>query len=226
MDLIVHEDRVAQAEALAIAVAGDVNAALAATGAAAIAVPGGSTPKPFLAALAAAPVDWSAVTVMATDERWAPPTDDRSNERMIRSAMGDDVRFLPFWTEGATPMEAAKALTGLIAPLTPLTSVVMGMGADMHCASLFPGGDGLAEAMAPACETLVLPMTAPGAPEPRVTLTLPALAGARRLRLLICGDDKRRALDRALTERDPLIAPVAAVLRGAGAGAVEVHWAP
>lgn len=225
MDLVIHEDRVEQAKALAIAVAADINAALATEGRAAIAVPGGSTPKAFLAALAAAPVDWSAVTVMATDERWAPPTDERSNERMIRAAMAAaPIRFLPFWVEDAGPMEAAKALSDRIAPLAPLTSVVMGMGADMHCASLFPGGDGLDAAMASSCETLVLPMTAPGAPEPRVTLTLPALASARDLRLIISGEDKREALDRALAERDPAVAPVSAVIRNAGA--VEVHWAP
>lgn len=225
MDLIIHEDRVEQAKALAIAVASDINAALAAEGRAAIAVPGGSTPKAFLAALAAAPVDWSAVTVMATDERWAPPTDERSNERMIRAAMqAAPIRFLPFWAEGAAPLEAARGLSDRLAPLVPLTSVVMGMGADMHCASLFPGGDGLEGALAPSCDTLVLPMTAPGAPEPRITLTLPALAGAGRLRVIISGEDKKSALDRALAERDPLIAPVSAVLR-ASAG-VEVHWAP
>ena len=64
----------------------------------------------------------------------------------------------------------------------------------------------------------------PGAPEPRVTLTLPALAGAKRLRLLINGAEKRDALDRALAEPDPLAAPVAAVL--SNARSVEVHWAP
>lgn len=224
MDLIVHEDRVAQAEALAIAVAGDVNRAIASEGAAAIAVPGGSTPKPFLAALAAAPVDWSALTVMATDERWAQPSDPRSNEGMIRGVMGEAVRFLPFWREGETPQTVSKTLSDEIAALTPLTSVVMGMGADMHCASLFPGGDGLDQAMASDCGAPVLPITAPGAPEPRVTLTAPALTGAKHLRLLIAGDDKREAFDRALLEHDPLIAPVSAVLRGAAS--VEVHWAP
>ncbi|MEO1612437.1 MAG: 6-phosphogluconolactonase, partial [Pseudomonadota bacterium] len=202
MDFIEHEDRAIQAEALAVAVAGDIAEAIAAEGRAAIAVPGGSTPRPFLAALAAAPVDWSAVAVMATDERWAPPSDERSNEGMIRAAMAAaPIRFAPFWIEDETPHAAAKALTAQIAPLTPLTSVVIGMGADMHCASLFPGGDGLVEAMSPSCETLVLPMTAPGAPEPRVTLTLPALIGARRLRLMISGEEKKDALDRALEMR-------------------------
>ena len=225
MDLIVHEDRAEQAEAVALAVAGELIAAVASTGRAVVAVPGGSSPGAFLAALAAAPVDWEKVTLMATDERWVPPDDERSNERMIRRAMmAAPIRFLPFWRERMAATEAAKAVSDEVRALAPLTSVVLGMGADMHCASLFPGGQGLAEGLDPACAAYALPISAPGAPEPRITLTLPALAGGARVRLLIAGEEKREALDRALAARDPLVAPVSAVLRRAARA--EAHWAP
>lgn len=225
MDLIVHESRAEQAEAVAVAVAEELIAAVAARGAAAVAVPGGSSPGAFLAALAVAPVDWDAVTVMATDERWVSPDDGRSNEGMIRKAMAAaPIRFLPFWREGATAAEAARAASDQVAAIAPLTSVVLGMGADMHCASLFPGGEGLADGLDPSCASFALPIAAPGAPEPRITLTMPALAGAGSVRLLISGEEKREALDRALTATDPLAAPVSAVLRRARR--VEAHWAP
>lgn len=225
MDLIAHENRADQAEAVALAVAEELIAAVAAKGRASVAVPGGSSPRAFLAALAAAPVDWDAVTVMATDERWVSPDDERSNARMIREAMSAaPIRFLSFWREGVTAAAAARSVGEEVRALAPLTSVVLGMGTDMHCASLFPGGEGLAEGLDQHCAASLLPITAPGAPEPRITLTLPVLTNAACVRLLISGDEKRDAFDRALACRDPLEAPVAAVLRRARRA--EAHWAP
>jgi 6-phosphogluconolactonase len=59
--------------------------------------------------------------------------------------------------------------------------VVLGMGEDGHTASLFPGADNLAAALAPKNGQLVMAIRAPGAPQPRLTLTLPALLDARNL---------------------------------------------
>lgn len=226
MRVIEYADREAQATGLAEAVAADLRAALAATGRASFAAPGGATPAAFLAALAAEDLGWPAVTVLPGDERWAPPTDMRSNEGMIRAAFaktGAAPAMLSFWREDETPASAAPALGGAVAQHLPLIVAVIGMGADMHCASLFPGGDGLADAMAPDAPP-VMAIAAPGAPEPRVTLTAPVLSGAGRLHLLITGEEKRAALERALAETDPLAAPVGAVLRSAASP--QIHWAP
>ena len=92
------------------------------------------------------------------------------------------------------------------------------MGADMHTASLFPGAVGLAEALAPGAPPAVA-IHAPGADEPRITLSAPVLAAAER-HLLITGSDKRAALEKALSLNDPTKAPVLAVLNGA-----KVHYA-
>jgi 6-phosphogluconolactonase len=88
----------------------------------------------------------------------------------------------------------------------------------MHTASLFPGADRLAEALAPDAPVL-LPMRAEAAGEPRITLTAPVLAGAMHIHILITGAEKRAAVERA-AGMDPLEAPVAAVLKNA-----TVHWA-
>jgi 6-phosphogluconolactonase len=89
----------------------------------------------------------------------------------------------------------------------------------MHTASLFPEADQLKEAMAPKAPVLMA-MRAPGAPEPRITLSARVLDGALAKHIVIFGDEKRKALEVA-RHKNPLDAPVAAVLTGA-----TVHWAP
>jgi 6-phosphogluconolactonase len=88
----------------------------------------------------------------------------------------------------------------------------------MHTASLFPGGDRLAEALAPDAPILV-PMRADAAGEPRVTLTARVLADAMAIHVLIAGKDKRAAIEKAET-LPPEVAPIQAVLANA-----TVHWA-
>ena len=78
---------------LAEAVAGDVafiiESALDARGEALIALPGGKTPLPIYAKLAAAKLNWKKVTIVPTDERLVELSDPRSNIRAIAQA------FLP-----------------------------------------------------------------------------------------------------------------------------------
>lgn len=222
-----YADGPALAAGLAGKVAADLNKALAAQGRATLAVPGGSTPGPFLTALANEDLDWQRIAVCPTDERWAPPDHERSNERMIRRTLlenGANPTFLPFWREGMTPDEAAPDVAEAFAPHLPLDVCVVGMGADMHCASLFPGGDGLAAAMDADAKAVIAPITAPGAPEPRITLTAARLTEARRVYLLITGAEKRVAMLSAYVESDVLKAPVGAILRRAADA--ETHWAP
>lgn len=222
-----YADGAALAKGLATKVAADLNRALAAKGRATLAVPGGSTPGPFLTALAAEDIDWPRVAVCPTDERWAPPDHERSNERMIRRTLlenGASPTFLPFWREGLTPEEAAPAVAEAFAPHLPLDVCVTGMGADMHTASLFPGGEGLEAAMDPDGQAVIAPITAPGAPEPRITLTAARLTEAARVYLLITGAEKRVAMLGAYVESDVLKAPVGAILRRSVHA--ETHWAP
>ena len=110
-----------------------------------------------------------------------------------------------FWMAAATVFKGA-----------PLT--LLGMGADMHTASLFPGADRLEEALSSSAP-LLLPMRAEAAGEPRITLTAPTLREAFNIHILITGAEKRAALERAMT-LTPMEAPVRAVLDNA-----TVHWA-
>ena len=101
----------------------------------------------------------------------------------------------------------------------PIDICLLGMGADMHTASLIPGAEGLEAALDPHAPILV-PIRAKGEEEARVTLSARVLAGAVCTHLMITGARKRTALERARHLR-PLEAPVAAVL-----GNATVHWAP
>ena len=79
----------------------------------------------------------------------------------------------------------------------------------------FPGADGLAEIVDPAARALVAAVRAPGAAEPRLTLTGRAILSARSLALHIEGEAKRATLARALGEGPIDEAPIRAALRGA-----------
>ena len=127
-------------------------------------------------------------------------------------------RLLPMHAATATPEQALPALTAAILPALPLTVALLGMGADMHTASLFPGADHLAAALSSDAPPLMA-LRSDAAGEPRLTLTAPVLRGARHLHILITGADKHAAVLRA-AELSPLQAPVACVLDRA-----TVHWA-
>jgi 6-phosphogluconolactonase len=207
---------------LADRIAGQLADFLRREGRATLALPGGETPGPAFDVLSGLDLDWANVTILPTDERWVPEDSPRSNAGLLRRRLlvnrAAAARLVALHTPGATPEAALPALTRAVHPLLPISVLVLGMGDDMHTASLFPGADRLAEALAGDAPPLMA-LRAPGAPEPRVTLTAPVLRGALNTHLLIIGADKRAALERAQT-LPPDQAPVRAVLSNA-----TVHWA-
>jgi len=230
--VIAHPDRASAAEALADRVAGELARALAAGGRARLAVPGGRTPRDFLRALATRELDWARVDILPGDDRWLGEADPRSNGALLRDALAGTpaaaARRLALVTEDATPELGAAAVEAALAAAlgrpARLDVAVLGVGEDGHTASLFPNGDHLAQALAPDCPHIVRPMRAPGAAEPRITLTLPVLAGAGALHILAFGEGKRAALTRA-AESAPDAAPIRAIAEAA-ARPPSVYWAP
>jgi 6-phosphogluconolactonase len=188
---------------------------------ASFAVPGGTTPGPIFDNLCAVDLDWSRVHVMLTDERWVSETSERSNTRLLRERLliekAADAIYLPLYADAATPEEKLPELAEALMPEMPISVMLLGMGADMHTASIFPGADQLDLALH-GDEHLVA-MRAPGAPEPRITLSANVLKSAMSRHLVIVGAEKRAALDRA-RELPPEQAPVGAILNG-----TTVHWA-
>lgn len=222
MKLLEYPDRDMMMIDLANVLAGEIGAALRSKDAVSIAVPGGTTPGPVFDALCAADLDWSRVTVIPTDERWVPEDHDRSNARLIRSrlltARAAGARFLSLYTGDDTPEAAEPALADALAPQLPLSVLLLGMGDDMHTASLIPGADRLAEALDPGAPPLMI-LHAPSVPEPRITMTAQVLEKALFTHIVITGESKRAALERA-ARLDATEAPIRQVLSGA-----TVHWA-
>ncbi|WP_293447704.1 6-phosphogluconolactonase [Planktotalea sp.] len=208
---------------LANQIAGDLNAALLHEERVCLAVPGGTTPGPLFDVLCAADLPWDRVDVMLTDERWVPSDSDRSNTLLIRERLlvnrAAAARLLPLYKEAEQPEQVLDALEEMIAPELPIAVLLLGMGADMHTASLFPRAEKLAEGLAPDAPIL-LPIAATDTQETRVSLSARVLDGALRKHIVIIGAEKRAAFEKA-QGLDPIEAPIKAVLTGA-----DVHWAP
>lgn len=208
--------------ALADEIATALGAAIDLRGRATLSVPGGTTPGPVFDALSTRDLDWSRVAVLLNDERWVDEASPRSNTKLVRERLlrgpAAAARLLALHAATPTPEESLAALAEGIAPHLPIDVLLLGMGADMHTASLFPGADRLAEALAPDAP-LLMALRAEAAGEPRISLTAPVLLAARATHLMILGPEKRAALVRALT-LPAATAPVALVLPQA-----KVHWA-
>ena len=225
----VHEftDRLTLADKLAHKVEAQLKKGIAARGHAVLAISGGTTPKAFFAVLARAKVDWSKVTVTLVDERWVPETSDRSNAALVRNFLlkqnAEAATFLPLYNGAKDPDAGSAELAKAIGALpTPFDVVVLGMGPDGHTASFFPGGNHLAQALDLKGKEPVISMTAAGADEPRITLTLPRILDTEALFLHFEGDDKRKVFDEARAGGDY---PIAAVLSQSKTP-VDVYWSP
>lgn len=220
-------------EALSLRAAGAIARAIdgvvRATGRCSLALSGGSTPGPLYRLLATRfrdAVPWAEVHVFWTDERWVPPDDPRSNQRMAREALLDHVpcpagNVHPMPTHFADPGRAAReyeaTLAGWFAGARPRFDLaILGLGADGHTASLFPGSAAVREEARG-----VLAVTGPADPPRRLTLTLPVLARSARSHFLVAGAGKAPEVRRVLSgAADPEVFPAARIHRAPG----EVVW--
>lgn len=200
--------------------------AVANQGFAGFAATGGSTPAPVYDRLAQATAPWDKVMVTLTDERWVPPTDPSSNEKLVREHLltGEAAKagFSPLYFEGVSHEEAALKAQAGVAAAAPFGVVLLGVGPDGHFASLFPGNPVLARGLDPASDRLVLAVP-PGDPAPdmpRISLTFQALTQTALIVLLVTGQAKRALLD---GEVDQTL-PVAAILNQDRAK-VRILWA-
>lgn len=181
-------------EDVARAGADQVAAALA-DGARTLVLAGGTTPEKCYELLAErSDVRWGRVTVLFGDERCVAPDDAESNYRMAREKLLDRVSPASVHRIAGElgPDEAAAAYDSIVAGLAPLDVVLLGLGEDGHTASLFPGHPELE-----ATGWAVAVRNSPKPPPERVSLTLPALRGARLVMFLATGAGKADAVAKA-----------------------------
>jgi 6-phosphogluconolactonase len=215
-----YPDRDTLMRDLAELVADQLRGAHGSKGRATLAVPGGTTPAPFLAALSEADLPWADVSVLPTDERMVSELSSRSNARLIRESLLQGSASAARFVDMYEPLLGARRAR--VAAVLPIDVAVLGMGADMHTASLFPGAPELAEALAEGAPEIV-EIHPPGQPEARLTLTAPVLRAASVIHILITGPDKLAALEAALAGGPVAEAPVRAVLTAPCP--VTVHYA-
>ncbi len=188
-----------------IAIASD---AIAARGRAAIALSGGSTPKllhQILAKRGKSALAWDQVDLWFGDERTVPPDHKDSNYRMVKETLIDPLGIDPARVhrivgDSADHAAAAAAyaaeLVGSLGTPPVLDLMFLGMGPDGHTASLFPGTPALTATDWVVANPVDSPVTS--GKTTRITMTFPAIAAARHVRLLICGHDKAARLAEVL----------------------------
>ncbi len=174
-----------------------------------VALAGGSTPI-LLYSLLAQPlfrdsIEWERVHLFFGDERAVPPDSPDSNYRMAHESLLAHIPLPPeniHRLRGESEDLDAEAFRyeAEIRALFPDTAVpafdlvLLGMGADGHCASLFPHKASLGEQ-----NRLVVPAE-PGLKPfvPRLTFTYPLLNHAKQTLFLVSGADKAETLQQVL----------------------------
>jgi 6-phosphogluconolactonase len=229
--VVVHRDKQLLADSVAARLVTRIVDAQAARGFASIVLTGGSISSAALAALAASPardaVDWAHVDVWWGDERFLPAGDPDRNETGAREVLLDRlpldparVHPMPASDGPAGPdvdlaavryaddLAAAAQRYGTLRDTVPVFDVLMlGVGPDAHVASLFPEMAGVHE-----LERSVIGVHGSPKPPPlRISLTLPAIARAEEVWLVVAGADKARAVGLSLRGAGPVQAPAAAV---------------
>lgn len=188
-----------------------------------IALAGGSTPRAVYRLLADdSYINFRQWQIFWSDERCVPPTDAASNYAMAKAALLDRLATPPALVlrmagEG-DPAAAAAAYARTVRELTPpnpaagtgetprFDLILLGMGADGHTASLFPGAPALDEHA-----RLVVATPAPTG-QMRLTFTYPLLNAARRVLILVSGAEKAATLRAVLQgPHDPARYPVQGV---------------
>jgi 6-phosphogluconolactonase len=195
-----------------------------------LAFPGGETPKPIYTKLAEASLPWKRVTIIPGDERLVPMDSNLSNVRAIAQAfLPLGARVVPITGDIADYRLAGNSADARLQDLPwPPDLVWLGMGADGHTASIFPGPD-LDDALnAPKARRAVGVMPDPmpkDAPVARVTLTRPAILSARTILITLRGQEKRELLEQAIDDGHSSKLPIGRVLAEAEQP-IDIHWAP
>lgn len=181
---------------------------------------GGTTPRAVYEQLRTNRLEWGSVDMWLSDERWVPADHEESNGRMaVESLVAHvDARFLrPRWSEYLTAADSAAFYEADLRRIMPdgvSDVVLLGMGADGHTASLFPGTEALAET-----DRWFVHNEVPQLDTWRMTATAPMIQRARNVFVLVSGQSKAEVLTEVLEGPDGVY-PIQLLHHAAG----DVVW--
>jgi 6-phosphogluconolactonase len=155
---------------------------------------GGSTPEPLYNLLAenkelVSDVQWGLV-----DERFVDTSSEYSNEKMIREALGNDVKVVGMVSDSSNYTTNLIQINDRYKSFIEQTNIsILGMGVDGHFASLFPG-DESSEKILNSNEKAIFNTSAPSFPEQRITCSFQMIIDCQSIYLIITGQTKKDIL--------------------------------
>jgi 6-phosphogluconolactonase len=164
---------------------------------------GGSTPAEVYRALSSREVAWDRVDFWLSDERWVSWEDEDSNGKMAQETLVGHVEaryWRPRWAPWLRPEDSAahyEAELRLLHPGHAPDLILLGMGDDGHCASLFPGTDALE-----ITDRWFVSNFVPQLNVWRLTSTFPLIDRAQQVVFLVGGEKKAEALGRVFRGDD------------------------
>lgn len=172
---------------------------------------GGTTPVAVYGELGKQEIDWERVVIIPSDERWVPENTPRSNLTMIKDAFisngTTNAVFQSLYMPTISPSDASPLVSKAVAQYLPADVCILGMGEDMHTASLFPKTTEVKAAIS-ADAPIVLPASMPESGEIRMTLSYGALKQSENILILIKGIQKKASLYSAFELKDPFESPI------------------
>jgi 6-phosphogluconolactonase len=192
LEVVADAEEAARRGAALIALAGQV--AVEERGGFALAMSGGRTPWLMLAVLGhLEEMPWAKTDLFQVDERIAAPgSEDRNLTHLIMGLSIDHQSALRPMPVTSRDLESAAREYEESLP-ERFDLVHLGLGADGHTASLVPG-----DPVTEVGDRRIALTEQPYQGHRRMTLTYPALAGARRILWLVTGEKKRDALAKLL----------------------------
>jgi 6-phosphogluconolactonase len=224
--VIVHADPALLAEVVAARMLVRLIDAQSARGTASIVLTGGGVATSVYQAMAGSPalgaVDWSRVDVWWSDERFLPAGHPDRNEVQARAALLDAVPLDPSRVrpmpasdgpDGDDPEAAAASYADALADAASGSAVLphfdlllLGVGEDGHCASVFPE-----HPVAYEQRPVAAVRGAPKPPPVRITFTLPTLNTAEEVWFMAAGSAKAAAVGMAISGAGAIQVPAAGV---------------
>ena len=187
-----------------------INDVLSEQGRCSVALSGGSTPGAIYRAMSLPPrvneIDWSKVSFFLGDERWVPHTDNQSNYKMVHESLLLNLpkpgpKMFPVDTSLATPAASAADYETVIkrelGDKPTFDLMILGLGEDGHCASLFPGTGAVGRT-----GVVSFALSHPSDGTQRVTLSAETILVSKKIVFLVKGASKAEMVKRVIEGSD------------------------